>query len=257
MTDASAAGEGSAAQASSAASPGSAGEGSAAEAPRAAAPRSDGARPAAIVIAKAPRPGLCKTRLEPVLGPEGCARLQATLVRRAAAWAAAVGDPFVVFTPGDAREEMASLAPGAELIEQVDGDLGARLAGAVGAVLERHPGPALLVGVDTPQLQPAVAEAALGDLRDGIDVTFGPASDGGYYLIGLREPRPEVFALPSAKWGGPEVLRLSLEAAGAAGLTIGMLRPERDLDDEADVRAFLADPLTPPEIVELLRDLTR
>ncbi len=46
-------------------------------------------RPAAIVIAKAPRPGLCKTRLEPVLGPDGCARLQRALLRRAAAWAAA------------------------------------------------------------------------------------------------------------------------------------------------------------------------
>jgi rSAM/selenodomain-associated transferase 1 len=217
----------------------------------------DAGRPAAIVIAKAPRPGLCKTRLEPLLGPEGCARLQAELVRRAAAWASAVGDPFVVFTPGDARQEIAALAPGATLIEQVGGDLGDRLAAAFAAVLEVHPGPALLIGVDTPQLKPSIAEAALDDLRDGIDVTFGPAADGGYYLIGMREPRPEVFALPTAKWGGAEVLGLSLRAAGEAGLTLGMLRPERDLDDESDVRAFLADPLTPPDIVELLRGAAR
>lgn len=210
-------------------------------------------RPAAIVIAKAPRPGLCKTRLEPVLGPDGCARLQRALLRRAAAWAAAVGTPYVTFTPDDAREEIAALAPGARLLAQVDGDLGDRLAAATTAVLEEHGGPVVLIGSDTPQLTAAHARAALDDLRDGIDVTLGPASDGGYYLIGLREPHPEVFALPTEAWGGPEVLRLSLEAAASAGLSVGMLRSERDLDEPSDVEAFLADPLTPPDVRAALR----
>lgn len=205
-------------------------------------------RPAAIVIAKAPRPGLCKTRLEPLLGADGCARLQAALVARAARWAAQAGDPYVVFTPEDAREEMAALAPGATLIAQQDGSLGDRLAGAFRAVLAEHPGPALLVGVDTPQLGPAHAEAALGDLRDGMDVTVGPAADGGYYLIGLREPNDALFALRRELWGGSEVLVQTLQAAAEQGLTVGMLRSERDLDEAADARAFLADPLTPPDI---------
>jgi uncharacterized protein len=213
----------------------------------------DAARPAAIVIAKAPRPGLCKTRLEPLLGPDGCARLQAALVRRAAAWACAAGDAFVAYTPGEARDEMAGLAPGATLIEQPEGDLGERLAAATTAVLEQHGGPAVLVGVDTPQLDASHAEAALDDLRCGIDVTFGPAADGGYYLVGLNEPRPELFALPPEKWGGPEVFGLTLAAVAEARLSVGMLRSERDLDDAADVRAFLADPLTPPDLAELLR----
>ncbi|HEV2815553.1 MAG TPA: TIGR04282 family arsenosugar biosynthesis glycosyltransferase [Solirubrobacteraceae bacterium] len=210
-------------------------------------------RPAAIVIAKAPRPGLCKTRLEPLLGPGGCARLQAALVARAAAWATAVGDAYVVFTPDDARDEIAALAPGATLIPQVDGSLGDRLAAAFRGVLSEHPGPALLVGVDTPQLGPAHADAALDDLRDGIDVTVGPASDGGYYLIGLREPHDAVFALPSELWGGSQVLVRTLEAASIAGLSIAMLRAERDLDDADDARAMLADPLTAPDIVAALR----
>ena len=210
-------------------------------------------RPAAIVIAKAPRPGLCKTRLEPLLGRDGCARLQAVLVARAAAWASAVGDAFVVFTPEDAREEIAALAPGATLLAQADGSLGDRLASAFRAVLASHPGPALLVGVDTPQLGRAHADAALGDLRDGIDVTVGPAADGGYYLIGLREPNDAVFALPSELWGGSEVLLRTLAAAHDEGLSVAMLRSERDLDDEADARAMLADPLTPPDVAAALR----
>ena len=212
-------------------------------------------RPAAIVIAKAPRPGLCKTRLEPLLGPEGCARLQAALVARAAAWASAVGDAFVVFTPADAREEIAALAPGATLLAQGEGSLGDRLASAFREVLAAHPGPAILVGVDTPQLGRAHADAALDDLRDGIDVTVGPAADGGYYLIGLREPNDAVFALPSELWGGSEVLVRTLAAANEEGLSVAMLRAERDLDDEADARAMLADPLTPPEIVAALHDV--
>lgn len=214
----------------------------------------DGARPAAIVIAKAPRPGLCKTRLEPLLGADGCARLQAVLVRRAASWAAAVGDVYVAFTPADAREEMAALAPGATLIEQADGDLGDRLAAAIAEVLAaRGGGPVVLVGVDTPQLDASHAEAALDDLRAGVDVTFGPATDGGYYLVGMSEPHPEVFDLPSEAWGGSEVFGLTLAAAAGAGLSLGMLRSERDLDDASDVRAFLADPLMPGELAELLR----
>jgi rSAM/selenodomain-associated transferase 1 len=209
---------------------------------------------AAVVIAKAPRPGLCKTRLEPLLGRDGCARLQAELVRRAAAWAAAVATPYVAFTPADAREEIAALVPEhATLIEQSGGDLGDRLAAATGHVLREHGGPLVLVGVDTPQIRPAVGHQALGDLRAGVDVTFGPAADGGYYLVGLREPHPEIFALPSEEWGGERVLELSLAAAHEAGLSLAMLRAERDLDDEADARAMLADPLTPPDIAALLR----
>ena len=209
---------------------------------------------AAIVIAKAPRPGLCKTRLEPLLGPEGCAALQAELVRRAAAWAAAVATPYVAFTPADAREEIAALVPPqTTLIDQADGDLGDRLAAATGHVLAEHGGPVVLIGVDTPQLRPRIGRQALEDLRSGIDVTFGPAADGGYYLVGLSEPHPEIFDLPTEAWGGEQVFELSLAAAHRAGLSLAMLRPERDLDDEADARAMLADPLTPPEVAALLR----
>ena len=209
---------------------------------------------AAIVMAGAARPGLCKKSLEPLLGASGCARLQAVLVERAVRWAEAAGTPYLVFAPDDAEAEMAALAPGATLVRQRRGDLGARLAGAFRDVHELHGGPAVLVGVDTPQIGRAHAEAALDDLRDGCDVTIGPASDGGYYLLGLRSPRDELFALPSAEWGGPNVAFLTLEAAHRGGMTLGMLRAERALEDEADVRAVLADPCSPGDVVAALRD---
>ena len=209
-------------------------------------------RPAAVVLATAPRPGLCKPALEPILGGEGCARLQATLVARAARWAAGVGDAYVLFAPPDAHDELAGLAPGATLLPQADGSLGARRAAAVRSVLESHGGPVLLAGVDTPRLGAEHAAAALEDLREGVDVTIGPAADGGYYLLGLREPHDALFALPDDVWGGPEEMVRTLEAAARGGLEVAMLRAERDLDDEADARALLADPLTPPDIRECL-----
>ncbi len=209
--------------------------------------------PAAIVIAKAPRPGLCKTRLHPLLGPDGSARLQAVLVRRAAAWAAQVGDPYVAFTPEDAEGELAALAPGATLFPQAEGDLGDRLAHATTHVLREHGGPVVLIGVDAPTLTPEHGRAALEDLAGGCDVSIGPAADGGWYLMALREPHPELFDLPTERWGGPEVLRLTLENARRAGLEVGMLRSERDLDEPEDALAFLADPLTPPDVAEALR----
>jgi hypothetical protein len=212
--------------------------------------------PAALVMAKAPRVGEVKTRLEPLLGPEGCARLQALLLARAARWAAEVapGAAFVAFTPEESLAEVGALVPaGTDLFAQEGADLGARLAAATARAFAMHDGPLLTVGTDLATLEPRHAEAALDDLADGIDVTFGPAFDGGYYLIGLREPHPEVFALPSEAWGGPRVLQLSLQAAAEAGLSLGMLRGERDLDTPADARAALADPRFPDDIAAALR----
>ena len=212
--------------------------------------------PAALVMAKAPRAGEVKTRLEPLLGPEGCARLQGRLLARVARWAAEVapGAAFVAFTPDDALEEVGDLVPaGTDLFPQEGADLGQRLAAATARVLAMHEGPLLTVGTDLATLEPSHAAAALDDLADGIDVTFGPAFDGGYYLIGLREAHPEVFALPSEAWGGARVLQLSLQAAAEAGLSLGMLRGERDLDTPADARAALADPRFPDDIAAALR----
>ena len=212
--------------------------------------------PAALVMANAPRAGEVKTRLEPLLGAEGCARLQGLLLTRAARWAAQVapGAAFVAFTPDDALAEVGDLVPaGTDLFPQVGADLGERLAAATARVLELHEGPLLTVGTDLATLEPGHAAAALDDLADGIDVTFGPAFDGGYYLIGQRAPHPEVFALPSEAWGGPRVLELSLRAAAEAGLSLGMLRGERDLDTPEDARAALADPRFPDDIGAALR----
>lgn len=214
------------------------------------------ARPAALVMARAPRPGHCKTRLEPLLGPEGCARLQAGLVERTVAWARAValGAAFLAYDPPDAEAELRALAPDdVTLFAQVPGDLGARLTAAVDTVLARHAGPLLVVGADLPALGDYHAAAALDDFAAGCEVVLGQGFDGSYYLVGLSAPRPEVFSLTPEAWGGEDVFMLTLRAAADAGLSAGFLRPERDLGTPADARALLADPLLDPGLAALLR----
>src|SRR4051794_25006417 len=205
-------------------------------------------------MARAPRPGAAKTRLEPLLGAEGCARLARALIARAGRWAAAVGEPWVAYTPADARAEIAELAPpGARLLAQEGSHLGERLSHAFAAVHAARGGPVIVIGTDQPALRAAHAWATLDDLRDGVDVCLGPATDGGYYLLAAREPSPALFGIDPAAWGGPEVMSLTLASIIDAGLSMGWLRSERDLDEPSDAAALLADPCAPADIVAALR----
>jgi len=209
---------------------------------------------AALILADAPRAGAALRGLEPLLGREGRARLQAVLVRRAAAWAAAVAPAgaFVAYAPAGAGAELAPLVPASTtLLAQPE----IELAGAVQEAFERAgPGPLLVAGTAVPRLGPGHAAAALTDLAGGCDATFGPSLHGGFYLAGLAAPQPELFAtLAADTGGGPLPLSAVLARAHELDLELGLLRYERELAEPVDARAFLADPLAPPEVVAALR----
>jgi uncharacterized protein len=200
--------------------------------------------PAVLVMAKAPLPGRVKTRLQPAFTPEQCAEIQAALIRRTERWALEVA-PGAAFMACDRPEATPTRVT---TFEQSEGHLGRRLEHATAHVWQRHRGPLLVVGVDT-RLTAAHAEAALDHLAAGTDAVFGPALDGGYYLVALARPLPELFAIDPAAWGGPEVLERSIAAAHEAGLSVATLDPERDLDTPADAAALIDD----PELAPLLR----
>ena len=209
-----------------------------------------------LVMAKAPRPGSAKTRLEPLLGGEGCAALQAELIGVVTAWAAAVspGRAHVACGPdaGAVAEVAAWAAGGVEAFADGEGDLGDRLAAASGRVLDAAPGPLLVVGTDMPMLRERDGEAAAEQFDGGADVVLGPALDGGYWLVGLARPVSELFEL-GAEWGGQRVLERTLEIASGLGLRVGLLDERRDLDDPEDARALLADPALPDGVAGVLR----
>lgn len=210
---------------------------------------------AVLVMAKAPRPGAAKTRLEPLLGRTGCARLQAALIRRAVAWAdeVAPGRTYLAHSPPDAAEEVRELVgAGVRLLAQPHRDLGQALAQATAIVFAEAPGPLVVVGTDAPTVPAERGAEALRELENGSDACFGPAADGGYYLVALARPLPALFALEEGSWGGAQVLERSLAAARGAGLRVTLLAEQRDLDDPDDAAALAADPALPDEIAGLL-----
>ncbi len=193
-------------------------------------------------MTKAPRPGEVKTRLEPLLGREGCAELQRELIRHTAAWAAAAADhAWVAYSPQDARQEIAELIPcGTSMFPQTQGHLGRRLLHAVGVISQGFAGRLAVIGTDAPLLGPHQMEQTFTALHTGHDACVVPALDGGYCLIGLGRPVGLPFHLPPDSWGGPRVLELTLKLLSGAGYRTAQLAPVPDLDLPADVHRLLA-----------------
>ena len=213
---------------------------------------------ATLVMARAPVAGRCKTRLQPRLGAEGCAALQAELVRRAGAWAvevAAPGAAYVAYDPPEERAGIEALVPaGTRLLAQVPGDLGVRLAAAIAQIPER---PLLVVGTDIPALSAAHAEDALAalDAVPGTDAALGPASDGGWWIAALAPGTDGAFDRVSTEdWGSERAFAATLAAWAAAGLSgAAVPRTEHDLDLPEDADRALADPRVPEAIKGVLR----
>jgi uncharacterized protein len=182
--------------------------------------------PALLVIAKEPVAGRVKTRLCPPCTPEQAARLARAALEDTLAACDGAGRRVLVLDgrPGP------WLPPGWEVIPQRGSDLAVRLA----AAFEDVGGPALLIGMDTPQVSPALIRAGLDALADH-DAAFGPATDGGYWAIGLREPDPHVFAgVPMSRVYTGAIQRARLEALG---LRTQELPDLRDVDDIFAARA--------------------
>jgi glycosyltransferase A (GT-A) superfamily protein (DUF2064 family) len=200
------------------------------------------APPAALILARAPGDPAPLAGLAPLLDAERRATLQAVLIRRAATWAAAAapGAAYVAVAPAERLAEVAALLPPAVTVFAADGP---------GPAIERiGRGPLLVAGTDCPRLAPVHAAAALDDLGEGCDVVFGATLEGGWYLAGLREPRPELLTVAPDAWQRSAGLGPVLQRARELGAEVGMLRHERVLATPGDVAALLADPLLPAEL---------
>jgi rSAM/selenodomain-associated transferase 1 len=159
---------------------------------------------AVAILAKAPLPGLAKTRLAPALGADGAAALQGRLIERAVdtARAADIGPVTLWATPDQDHPAFQTLAAlfGVRLACQPDGDLGARMLAALRAAR----GLAIVIGTDCPALRPEHLRAAAAALIGGVDAVLVPVEDGGYALIGMREPQPALFA--DMPWSTADVM---------------------------------------------------
>lgn len=190
---------------------------------------------AVIVFAKAPVPGLAKTRLAPALGAAGAAALAERMLHHtlAQAVAADVG-PVELCAAPDAMHPVlraAAAEHGAALTEQGDGDLGMRMHRALARSLTRH-GRALLIGTDAPSLHAAALQAASLALKDH-DAVFVPTLDGGYALVGQRRADRRWFA--GMTWSHAQVMTETRHRLRRAGVSWAELATVADIDEPADL----------------------
>ncbi|GAB7184108.1 DPM-DPG-synthase-like glycosyltransferase 2 superfamily protein [Kitasatospora sp. Ki12] len=199
--------------------------------------------PTLLVIAKSPVPGRVKTRLTPPCTPEQAAALaEAALADTLAALSRMPAGRRLLVLDGAVGDW---LPPGWQVVPQSGGGLDARLAAAFAAAAVLAPdAPALLVGMDTPQLDAALLAESLSPAgRTGVDAWYGPAADGGFWALGLARPTERLARrlLLGVPMSTPDTGRALLDRLAAEGLAVGRLPVVTDVDTVLDARQVAAE----------------
>ncbi len=192
---------------------------------------------ALVVFLREPRPGTVKTRLAAAVGAEAAAALYRALAEaeiRATVPRRGEYERLFFFDPPGARAALERWWPGEVLLAQAGADLGLRMAAAFAEAFRRGARRAAILGTDVPWASREDVLEALESLDDH-DLAIGPATDGGYWILALDRPRPELFR--GIAWSTPSVFVSTVERAGAFGLGVRVLRMLPDVDTADDLRA--------------------
>ena len=185
------------------------------------------------VFARAPTPGLVKTRLVPALGAQGPADVYAQLLKRMLDVAhAAPVDSRVLWVDTAAALPWFTSTAGFELAVQADADLGTRMAAACASMLAAH-AVAIVVGSDLADVTAADIALAVHWLKTDADVVLGPVADGGYWLLGVRGACPPLF--DGIDWSTPAVYAQTVARLAALGADWRALPLRHDVDDPEDL----------------------
>lgn len=212
---------------------------------------------ALIVVGKAPEAGVTKTRLSPPLTLDQAADLYRAFLWDTVATAQSLGWERVtlIYPPRPrAEQELAVLFPAGVYLQPQPGiGLGAALAGAFASHCAEGFERVVLIGSDNPTLPRCIIAAADEALAE-FDLTIGPSTDGGYYLIGMSRPHLGVFK--RIAWSTDVVYAETLERASELGLTVHTTPEWYDVDTIAELRRLRADlATTPPEVAPATRAL--
>ena len=195
-----------------------------------------------VVFAKAPLPGIAKTRLIPALGAAGAAALAERMLARALQQALAARVKSVELCMSPAPEHAAwqgiSLPEAVIRTAQGEGDLGERMAAAIERVMRRHQQPVLLMGTDCPDLTAELISEAARQIQTH-DAVIVPVADGGYSLIGLKSLCPELFT--TMPWSTSTVADETLRRMATLGLSVWQGPTLHDIDEPADLRHLPVD----------------
>lgn len=197
--------------------------------------------PAVLLFLKAPVPGRVKTRLAREIGDEAACEVYCQMVEQQIAVLPGEWPVEIHFDPESARQDFAAwLGPSCNYHPQPEGDLGRRLRTAVAAAFARGRERILLIGGDCPSLDAATLNKGARFLSDGADVVIGPATDGGYYLLGLRRLANADVLFEEIPWSSRDVARVTTERADALRLQLARLDEKEDVDDLAAYRRAIA-----------------
>ena len=191
--------------------------------------------PVVIIMAKKPQPGRSKTRLCPPYTPEQAASLAEALLKDTIELVNAVPgiQPAVAITPPDEMVYFQNLCPDHFWLLPVDGDnIGECLNSTINTIFDRGHPKAIAINADGPDLPEGYLLQSVNDL-DEYEMVIGPTTDGGYYMIGLKHPAPQIFS--GITWSTNLVFNQTLEKANDSGLIYTILPRWHDVDTRHDV----------------------
>lgn len=192
---------------------------------------------AIIIFTRVPIPGQTKTRMMPGLSAVQCARVHICFLRDIKrACEAVAADVFVCFTPEDKGQKLRKiLGEQYEYFPQQGDTLGERMHSALEEVFVRGYEACILVGTDVPELKAEYMERAFWQLTQK-EVVFGCTADGGYYLVGMKRLRREVFDIP--QYGHKKVWEDTVNHLRGSDITIGYTEPLHDMDTMSDLSEY-------------------
>ena len=190
---------------------------------------------AIILFTRIPVPGETKTRLQPFLTPEECCLLQNAFIKDIYSVLQNLKtdcDIIVCYTPSGNLTDLKALLPDADIfLAQHGHDIGEKMYNAIRQVLEEGCSRCLLIGSDLPLMRAkALDEAFL--MLEGNDMVLCPTEDGGYYLIGMKEPCKDIFCL---EYGISTVFDKTVAAAELSGKTYAVGACSMDIDEPQDL----------------------
>lgn len=186
--------------------------------------------PVILIFLKAPREHTVKTRLARTIGSKAALKAYGALARFQLSRLPLGWPAQLHFTPADAALEVKTwVGKKWSLQPQVEGDLGDKLNHAVEEHFKENQQPVFLIGTDCPGLDSIHFQRAADELEQA-DIAIGPATDGGYYLLGLRQPCSALFR--NIDWGSEKVLEQTINAAKEQNLKTALLSPLSDVDTE-------------------------
>jgi uncharacterized protein len=199
---------------------------------------------ALAVLAKAPIPGSVKTRMVPPLTHDQAAELSRALLLDQLDHLTELGDVdlYVAFTPIDAKSLMKSIVPASfQCFPQRGDDIGERMYEVFAELWRRGHRNSILIGSDLPVVPLVFFRDAFKVLeREDRQLVLGPSEDGGYYLVGMNQPTPEIFE--GMAWSHDQVLAQTTEKLGRLGIDFRLLPGWFDLDTIEDIERLRAEP---------------